>query len=277
MCDSSCRAQWGSGPVVFIFLLHLTQIPRKIPVYSVEKKSTTKEKLPAANNSTTKLKEGDEIKRIEEMNEKSPALSDFSEEANKEIESIRPMPVVHGDLKPENIMFNAHNIPKISDFGISHELKCTTNTGTWEHLTTGMPRGSSSYVDPEFRDTGKLTPFADVYAFGVVLLQLKPRRPAVEEVRKATATARAACLLHDIGTSCCCSRRGARQSLHGSEEWRRRSSGAGSRRNWPAARREGGGRLGSVAGDDGTGGAKDDFFDHYIRIPSPLLTTRTQP
>lgn len=88
------------------------------------------------------------------------------------LHSIRPMPVVHGDLKPDNIMFNSFNMPKIGDFGISHELKCITNTGTWEHLTKGIPRGSSSYVDPEFTDTCKLTPFADVYAFGVILLQL---------------------------------------------------------------------------------------------------------
>jgi hypothetical protein len=35
-----------------------------------------------------------------------------------------------------------------------------------------MPRASSSYVDPEFENTCKLTPFAYVYAFGVILLQL---------------------------------------------------------------------------------------------------------
>lgn len=77
-----------------------------------------------------------------------------------------------GDLKPENIMFNSINLPKIGDFDISHELNYTTSTSTFEHVTKGIPRGSSSYVDPEFIDTCKLTPFADVYAFSFILLHL---------------------------------------------------------------------------------------------------------
>ncbi|CAN6311999.1 unnamed protein product [Urochloa humidicola] len=94
------------------------------------------------------------------------------------LHSTKPHPVIHGDLKPANILLDANFVSKLSDFGISCLLVKSDTMSTSLYQTTN-PRGTFSYMDPEFLTTGELTARSDIYSFGIVILQLVTGKPAL--------------------------------------------------------------------------------------------------
>lgn len=94
----------------------------------------------------------------------------------------RPHPVVHGDLKPGNILLDANLLSKLSDFGISRLLLDSSITGSDAHFTS-HPMGTPAYMDPEFFATGELTPQSDTYSFGVIILRLLTGRVPLRLIR----------------------------------------------------------------------------------------------
>lgn len=90
----------------------------------------------------------------------------------------KPHPVIHGDLKPANILLDANLVSKLSDFGISCLLIKSSTMSTSFYQTTN-PRGTFAYMDPEFLTTGELTARSDIYSFGIVILRLVTGKPAL--------------------------------------------------------------------------------------------------
>jgi serine/threonine protein kinase len=74
--------------------------------------------------------------------------------------------VLHCDIKPENILLGDDFCPKISDFGFAKLKKKE------DMVTMSKIRGTRGYMAPEWLKADPITPKADVYSFGMVLLEM---------------------------------------------------------------------------------------------------------
>ncbi|MCD7449943.1 hypothetical protein HAX54_002468 [Datura stramonium] len=82
--------------------------------------------------------------------------------------------IIHCDIKPQNILMDDQFCAKISDFGMAKLLK-KDQTRTYTAV-----RGTRGYVAPEWHRKLPVTVKADVYSFGVLLLELICRRKCVD-------------------------------------------------------------------------------------------------
>uniref|UniRef100_A0A453Q780 non-specific serine/threonine protein kinase n=1 Tax=Aegilops tauschii subsp. strangulata TaxID=200361 RepID=A0A453Q780_AEGTS len=75
--------------------------------------------------------------------------------------------IIHRDLKPENVMLDAQMEPKITDFGLSRFLDQGTSTLLTSHIA-----GTLRYIAPESKDNGEVSLKSDIYALGVIMVEL---------------------------------------------------------------------------------------------------------
>ncbi len=85
------------------------------------------------------------------------------------LDEVHRRGIVHRDLKPGNILFDQHDLPYLSDFGIVKIGGGATATLTAHGSTIGTP----AYMSPEqARGDSEIAGSSDIYALGVILFQV---------------------------------------------------------------------------------------------------------
>ncbi|KAK1426364.1 hypothetical protein QVD17_15035 [Tagetes erecta] len=91
------------------------------------------------------------------------------------LHSLAQQSFIHRDLKPSNILLGDDMRAKVADFGL------VKNAPDGKHSLETRVAGTFGYLAPEYAATGRVTTKVDVYAFGVVLMELITGRRALDE------------------------------------------------------------------------------------------------
>lgn len=91
------------------------------------------------------------------------------------LQAIHAAGIVHGDLKPQNVMVRGDGSVVLSDFGIACSLAGPPPCDA--PLSSGERMGTPFYLSPEQARGDVVTPASDLYSLGAMLFQMLAGEP----------------------------------------------------------------------------------------------------
>ncbi len=90
--------------------------------------------------------------------------------------------IVHGDLKPANIMTDGEENVKVMDFGLARRRSsdAASESVAWSQQEPQGLSGTPSYMSPEQSQGRPLTPASDVFTLGLILYELVTGRQVIQ-------------------------------------------------------------------------------------------------
>ncbi|XP_059649795.1 receptor protein kinase TMK1-like [Cornus florida] len=97
------------------------------------------------------------------------------------LHSLAHQSFVHRDLKPSNILLGDDMRAKVADFGL---VRLAPDGPDGKASVVTKLAGTFGYLAPEYAAMGRVTTKVDVFAFGVILMELITGRKALDETQQ---------------------------------------------------------------------------------------------
>ena len=108
-------------------------------------------------------------------------VADLGRQIAHGIAAAHGLGIVHGDLKPANLLVTHSGVVKITDFGLSRRAAVSEGsekTQDWSSAEEGKIAGTPFYMSPEQSRGEPVTPKSDVFSLGAVLYEMLTGQPA---------------------------------------------------------------------------------------------------